>query len=118
VGRSISCRACTETYLAIYHGSIDTLEALHADDRVPVAGDVLISGEVAARGMLRPASLAVYVEHLESQLQIRNRWRSDGPPNIIVRRKFWTTPKGSTHDAGSLGGQQNAPWARLCRSAR
>ena len=97
--------------LAAYSGSVDSLEKLHAEDRVFVAGDVLLSGEVAARGMLRPASLTVYVEHLEPQLPIRNRWRSDGPPNIIVRRKFWTTPNGATHDYdGPLGGLRNAPW--------
>lgn len=97
--------------LAAYNGSVDSLEKVHAEDRVFLAGDVLLSGEAAAQGMLRPGSLTVYVEHLDPRLPLRNRWRSDGPPNIFVRRKFWTTPKSATHDYdGPLVGLRNAPW--------
>lgn len=97
--------------LATYRGSVDSVKKVHAEDGVFLAGEVLLSGEAAARELLRPASLTIYVEKLDPQLPIRNRWRSDGPPNIVVRRKFWTTPKDATYDHdGPLTGLRNAPW--------
>lgn len=91
--------------LATYQGSVGPVEKVHAEDAV------FVSGEAAAGELLRPASLAIYVKQLDPRLPIVNRWRSDGPPNIAVRRKFWTTPQSTTHDDdGPLTGVRNAPW--------
>lgn len=91
--------------LVTYRGSVGPVEKVHAEDAV------FVSGEAAAGDLLRPASLAIYVEQLDPRLPIVNRWRSDGSPNIVVRRKFWTTPETSTHDYdGPLTGVRNAPW--------
>lgn len=91
--------------LATYRGQVGPVEKVHAEDAV------FISGEEAAGELLRPASLTIYVEQLDPRLPILNRWRSDGPPNIVVRRKFWTTPETATHDYdGPLTGVRNAPW--------
>jgi hypothetical protein len=46
--------------------------------------------------------LTIYVEELDPMLSIVNRWRSDGPPNIMVRRKFW-------HGPFELDGQSDSP---------
>lgn len=91
--------------LATYRGSVDSVEKVHAEEAV------FVSGEAAAGALLRPASLTIYVEQFDPRLPIVNRWRSDGPPNIVVRRKFWTTPDSETHDYdGPLTGVRNAPW--------
>ncbi|WP_175539595.1 type IV toxin-antitoxin system AbiEi family antitoxin [Nocardioides exalbidus] len=55
-------------------------------------GPVYMSGEVAASELVRPLSAVLYVEELESRMVIKNRWRSDGDPNIVLRRAFWSTP--------------------------
>ena len=68
---------------------------------------VFVSGESAAEDLLRPATLTVYVEQLDPRLPVVNKWRSDGPANIVVRRKFWQAP----HDTdGALAGVRPAPW--------
>lgn len=66
-----------------------TVTKVHADD------PVFTSGEAAASKLLRPASTTLYVGELEPKLAIVNRWRSDGPANIVVRRKFWHAPDDS-----------------------
>lgn len=75
--------------LATYRGDIDTVKKVNADDRV------FVSGEGAADELLRPATLTLYVEELDPRLPVVNKWRSDGPPNIVVRRKFWHAPDNS-----------------------
>ena len=68
---------------------------------------VFVSGESAAEDLLRPASLTLYVQEFDPRLAVVNRWRSDGPANIVVRRKFWQVP----HDSdGGLAGVRPAPW--------
>jgi hypothetical protein len=95
--------------LAMYRGSIDGLEKVNVEDPVFVAGAV-VSGEVAASDLLRPAALMIYVDQLDPLMPIRNKWRSDGTPNITVRRKFWRTPPDETHDYdGPLVGLRIAP---------
>ena len=81
--------------LATYRGDIDTVKKVNADDRV------FLSGEGAADDLLRPATLTLYVEELDPRLPVVNKWRSDGPPNIVVRRKFWHAPDNS--DAPLVG---------------
>ena len=75
--------------LATYRGDIGTVKKVNADD------PVFVSGEGAANDMLRPATLTLYVEDLDPRLPIVNKWRSDGPPNVVVRRKFWHAPDNS-----------------------
>jgi hypothetical protein len=68
-------------------------------------GDGLeLSGEAARSSGLRPNRATVYVEHLDDTLVMANRWRSDGPHNLTVRRKFWRAPWGPDED-----GPRDAP---------
>ncbi|MDZ7578914.1 MAG: type IV toxin-antitoxin system AbiEi family antitoxin [Candidatus Nanopelagicales bacterium] len=53
---------------------------------------LLVSGESAMTEFLRPTTLTVYTQNLNPKLAVLNRWRTDGPPNIFIRRKFWTQP--------------------------
>lgn len=71
--------------LAAYRGEIGRA-TVDSDD------PVFISGEAAVRDLLRATSLTIYVADLDPRLPVVNRWRSDGEPNIVVRRKFWTAP--------------------------
>jgi len=87
--------------LANYQGEIDTVK------KVNVGDGVFLSGEGAVADLLRPATLTLYVEELDSRLPVANRWRSDGPSNIVVRRKFWQAPDDG--DA-ALAGVSSAPW--------
>jgi hypothetical protein len=67
---------------------------------------IWVSGEQAVPHLLRPASTTLYVRELDRNLAIANRWRSDGEPNIVVRRKFWNAPEGD----GEPSGTPPAPW--------
>lgn len=87
--------------LATYRGDIGTVKTASADD------PVFVSGESAADELLRPAALTLYVKELDPRLPIVNRWRSDGPANIVVRRKFWHAPDNS--DA-PLADVRQTPW--------
>lgn len=91
----------TKLTLATYRGNIDEVKKVDADD------PVFVSGEGAADDLLRPATLTLYVEELDPRLLVVNKWRSDGPANIVVRRKFWHAPDDS--DA-PLAGVRPAPW--------
>ena len=91
----------TKLTLARYRGQIGPAGDLRSDD------PVFVSGEAAAEDLLRPATLTLYVEELDPRLPVVNKWRSDGPANIVVRRKFWQVP----HDNdGALAGVRPAPW--------
>lgn len=85
--------------LATYRGEIGRATVV-AD------GQVFISGEAAATDLLRPTSLTIYVADLDPRLPVVNRWRSDGEPNIIVRRKFWNAPG----VADNVPADVEAPW--------
>ncbi|MGH8776937.1 MAG: type IV toxin-antitoxin system AbiEi family antitoxin [Jiangellaceae bacterium] len=67
---------------------------------------MFVSGESAADDLLRAATLTLYVEEHDPRLPIVNNRRSDGPANIVVRRKFWHAPDNS--DA-PLAGVRPAP---------
>lgn len=95
--------------LATYRGSIEDFRKVNAEEPVFIGGTV-ISGEVAADDLLRPAALTVYVAEFDPMLPVKNRWRSDGDANITVRRKFWTAPPDETQDDDrELVGVHNAP---------
>jgi hypothetical protein len=85
--------------LASFQGDVDEPKVT---DR---GGRAFISGEPAVRDLLRPASLTLYVEELDPRLPVVNRWRTDGIPNIVVRRVFWRDP-----DEQALSRLAVAPW--------
>lgn len=88
--------------VAGYHS--DQLGPLRVSDS---DGAVFISGESAVDDLLRPASLTLYLDDLDPMLPVRNRWRSDGTPNVIVRHTFWRSPDDSGTRADAV---QRAPW--------
>src|SRR5665647_419651 len=79
----------TKLTLAWYRGEIGPVSDVHSDD------PVFVSGESAAEDLLRPATLTLYVQELDPRLPVVNKWRSDGPANIVVRRKFSQVPDDS-----------------------
>ena len=87
--------------LAKYQGDVEPVKTPRADDVMAV------SGEAAVPDLLRAATLTLYVPELNPRLAIVNRWRADGEPNIIVRRKFWHDPVAP--EAGAPG-IDVAPW--------
>lgn len=87
--------------LATYRGEIRPVKKVHAGDAPAV------SGEAAVPELLRAARLVLYVAELDPQLAIENRWRADGDPNVVVRRKFWHTVETADGDATGI---QVAPW--------
>lgn len=92
--------------LASYHG--DPAQPVRT---APGEQHVHLSGESAqGSGIVRPATLTVYVEHADRRLPIVNRWNAgpDRDPNIFVRKKFWTPP--AIDGEQSTSEEQNAPW--------
>ena len=89
--------------LRTYRGEVDTFKP--TQDR----GRSLDLRGASGRRDLRPASMTLYVVELDPRLAIVNRWRSDGEPNIVVRRKFWNSPD----DASSSGAHTSALAAGL-----
>jgi hypothetical protein len=87
--------------LAEFAGEIESIRPATPDQQV------FISGEAAVTHLVRPTSLTIYVEELDPMLPIINRWRSDGRPNIMVRRKFWQDPQLPN---GQQVGPSNVPW--------
>jgi hypothetical protein len=73
--------------LAAYRG--EHLDVLSGDSEA----QWFISGECAVRSLIRPTTLTIYVDGLETALIAANRWRRDGQPNIEVRKKFWRDPR-------------------------
>jgi hypothetical protein len=88
----------------------------HGDPSRPVSGlradqSCYLSSESAlGSGVVRPATLTVYLDDLNRRLPALNRWDAspDRPPNIFVRRKFWTSPH--TEQERPASGDRNAPW--------
>lgn len=87
--------------LATFHGDVAPLKTPGNDVAMAV------SGEAAVPDLLKAATLTLYVSELTPRLAIVNRWRTDGEPNIVVRRKFWTDP--GTPDTIAPG-IEAAPW--------
>lgn len=95
--------------LATYRGSVQDFRDVDPQDPV-FRGGAVISGELAADDLLRPEGLTIYVPGLDPMLPVKNRWRSDGEANIIVRRRFWSTPPtGMYDDDGPPAGLRRAP---------
>lgn len=89
--------------LAEYRGGIEHPRPVDTGQRM------FRSGESAVPDLLRPVRLTLYVDDLDPMLPVMNRWRSDGPPNITVRRAFWRPPAGLEEAAG-LDDPPVAPW--------
>jgi hypothetical protein len=93
--------------LASYAGHVgEHLNKVDPDEPIFVSGE-WATGEWADKHLMRPTTMTLYVNELDNRLAIRNRWRSDGSPNIFIRKKFWHAPDRSD---GPLGGVRNAPW--------
>lgn len=71
-----------------------TIRSLRAEQFDIFFGDVLVSGEAAPSAQMRPTSGVVYVDELTTELLVENRWRTDGLPNLVVRRRFWSRDDG------------------------
>lgn len=69
-----------------------TIRTLRAEQFDTFYGPVLASGEAAPSAQIRATSGVVYVVELSTELLMMNRWRTDGPPNLVVRRHFWSHP--------------------------
>jgi hypothetical protein len=98
----------TKLTLASFHGDVDELNLVTADD---VA---YFSGEKAAGDLLRQATMTLYVRTLNSRLPIVDRWRTDKQPNIVVRRAFWHAP---TRTRRGRSSRRSLAFGR-CRPAR
>lgn len=88
-------------HIASFHGDPKDFKKVNPED------PTYISGEAAATDLIRPTTLTFYVDSLNPRLPILNRWRSDREPNILVRKKFWSSPDLSD---GPLAGTRPAPW--------
>lgn len=73
------------------------------------ANEVWVSGESAVPQLIRPVTTTLYVESLDPALPVTNRWRADGPPNVFIRRKFWSVPD-DNDDGHRVDGIRLAPW--------
>jgi hypothetical protein len=69
-----------------------TIRSLRAERFDKFFGPVLASGEAAPSAQMRAVSGVVYVDELTTELLMENRWRTDGAPNLVVRRRFWAHP--------------------------
>ncbi len=67
-----------------------TIRAVRAENLEAFYGPVLVSGEAAPSAQMRATSGVVYVDELTTELLMENRWRTDGSPNLVVRRRFWS----------------------------
>lgn len=79
-----------------------TIRSVRAEQFERFFGPVLASGEAAPSARIRPLSGVVYVEELSTELLIENRWRTDGPRNLVVRQRFWSRPEPATGEAPPL----------------
>lgn len=79
-----------------------TIRAVRAEQLDRFFGPVLVSGEAAPSAQLRATSGVVYVDELSTDLLLMNRWRTDGPPNLVVRRRFWSHPEPTDGEAPPL----------------
>ncbi len=67
----------------------------------PPGVTVALSGEAALAGKIRPETMTIYVDNVfVNSLIMKNRWRTDRPPNIFVRTQFWQEPEAPTEGLG------------------
>lgn len=79
-----------------------TIRSVRAEQLERFFGSVLVSGEAAPSAGLRATSGVVYVDDLSTELLMMNRWRTDPPANLIVRRRFWSHPEPTPGEAPPL----------------
>lgn len=79
-----------------------TIRSVRAEQLERFHGPVLASGEAAPSAQMRATSGVVYTDQVTTDLLIQNRWRTDGTPNLIVRRRFWSYTEPVTGEAPPL----------------
>ena len=83
-------------WVSAYRGQLGrtlTLRTYHADTRPMDFDGMLVSGETAVPDLLRSDRVVGYVDEVDMNLILRNRWRADGSPNVVLRHKFWNSPE-------------------------
>ncbi len=94
--------------LGAYRGAL--ADVGHLREEASELADAEVSGEFAAHALVRPASLTLYLPELDPMFPVRQRWRSDGEPNITLKRRFWTPPHGAAEDRSEMvAGLPTAP---------
>ncbi len=83
-------------------GRLLTIRSVRAEQFERFFGPVLVSGEAAPSAQLRATAAVVYVDELTTDLLMMNRWRTDPPANVVVRRRFWTHPAPTEGEAPPL----------------
>ncbi len=59
----------------------------------PMEGvQISVSGEVASPWLRNPEEMSLWVRPWDPMLPLRQRWRSGGVPNVVVRNTFWQAP--------------------------
>jgi hypothetical protein len=67
-----------------------TIRGVRAEQLERFVGPVSVSGATAPSAHIRATTGVVYVDELSTGLLAMNRWRIDGPSNLVVRRRFWS----------------------------
>lgn len=94
--RDLLAERWAETY-ATGLGLKTRLKQFHGDpSRLVLEGheEIYVSGEQAAPWIRNPGTATLYVDELDLRLALTNHWRTDGDPNIAVRKTFWAIPDG------------------------
>ena len=74
-----------KTMLQTFHGDPAHLDLVHH-------GVVYVGGEQSTPWITNPETATLYVEDLSPRMIFDNRWRTDGPANIMVHTVFWAPP--------------------------
>lgn len=93
-----------EHWVGAYHSGLGAKQL-----RLKLAGDIsapleprralLVSGESAAGGALRPETLTLYSDERPTELIRQRRWqREDAQPNVFLKQKFWEAPNSTDTD--------------------
>lgn len=65
----------------------------------------VVSGAAAVPDLVRSLDSVLYVDEFDPRMAVANRWRSDGEPNVTIRRRFWEDPTATTGSTSKV-----APW--------
>jgi len=85
-----------DSWVAAYPGNLAPtlhLGTFHANAAITPRAGMMASGESAVPDLVKPSRLIVYTKSLDVATIRNNRWRTDGSPNVFVRRQFWTAPR-------------------------
>lgn len=90
--------------LGAFHGEIQEFT------RPEPNSEYLLGGESAVTQYVKPTTLTIYVDTLTTDLIVKNRWHTDGEPNIFVRKKFWVEPESSRSTPRESAEENITPW--------